>query len=407
MFRTALCFVSVVAAALLLSPAASADTPAWTDDPGFAGLCNEMRRDAGCAVCTCEAWTQTLPGPLKGTGVDLEAGVLVHLNGKATHGGTVNQLRVVLGNAKTFVDAGVVLAADANSTVATKLDYAKTAQFYDMCPGACEHQPVEAVHLFELTASKRVENSGGSVTVTTHKQLTACFKPPAKDAKPGCWSVPLSEKVEGFKTASDTKPGRTVGWERSWSTGGTSGMQLVLGTPKGHSAIPTAVQKAPTASYFHALPDRSDAAGSAPSPPAGASSPAIGTTTPKTIALRPLGASRHTVAVGDTLTFSYKSHPSVGFTGGCTTSRSSVVDITKRGTTYDVPDDKLPGQRISTIDDNGKVTTQVKRVRPTGGDKGRGLITLTAKAAGEATVTCRTVFRGTVKSETAHTITVE
>lgn len=93
-----------------------------------------------------------------------------------------------------------------------------------------------------------------------------------------------------------------------------------------------------------------------------------------------------TVKVGDTLTYSFKSHGSVGYGAIQQVADAAVVKYVRTDMNYEQPD-------------------KVSQGMP-GADAATGVFVFEAVAAGTTTVTVEEQFRGTTESSTAFTITV-
>jgi hypothetical protein len=91
-----------------------------------------------------------------------------------------------------------------------------------------------------------------------------------------------------------------------------------------------------------------------------------------------------TVELGATLTWSFKSHASVGIGADAAIADPSVLELVRTDTNYEQPGPD----------------------RPPGGDAATGVFVLETRAAGTTTVTFREMFRGEVEREQVVTVTV-
>lgn len=263
---------ALLAAGAVLSAAlpARADVPAWVDGPVFKQQCADLRATLGCPACRCEAVTQTPPGSFEITATDYLAGLLVELEGEAASGQPVHQVRAILGHDKQLYDGGAILDLTrlAGPSARAQWHIERSKQLYDMCPGACEHDAVGAIHAFELEVSVVTAKPGHLDTVLEHRarRLTACFE---RDKAPVCVTLPLGAvdtevvtpraQAKGKAGAGKERRSRKGDWSRTWDMGGKAGMQLIVSVPKGKLPKGSAVAKAPRASYFQHLAARPDA----------------------------------------------------------------------------------------------------------------------------------------------------
>lgn len=259
-------------AVLVLPAHAVADTPAFLDDV-LSQVCSTLQTAEKCSKCACEPFTQSNPTQNWDAATPIPTCTLMRVHGVSEGGKKIEAIHVICGSAKALYHGGKIADLSAPAGLDRKVSFAVTRskQHYDMCPGACRHLPVGAVHLFEilLSVDARTGQFAGAPNqqhgekverLESHtKELASCYM--ADDREPmSCFVTTLGYRSRLVYPAKKRQAAMS-GWTRTWKLGGPHGMALTVGklTGKGaRSARKEAVGRAPRLSHFRDLEKRPD-----------------------------------------------------------------------------------------------------------------------------------------------------
>jgi hypothetical protein len=227
-----------VAPLLFVGSGARADLPDLPLDTLLAKPCGEAKAAAACPECVCEPYTQTYSPDQFDQDEQMMHGLAVHLEGKSTAGAPVKRYVAMFGNPSGFTYAGVLVDYSGGARAVMTASVRGAERFMDMCPGACEHDPVGIVHIFEVTRTSKSISEDPMSWDTTEAELAVCYE---QDKRPTCWSVPLSASNVG-STVPDSpgdkpKVKTKSEWKWKWSIArdayGAPMLKLSKGSGKG------------------------------------------------------------------------------------------------------------------------------------------------------------------------------
>ena len=246
---------------LACAQTATADTPAFLDGKVLDTVCKPMKAFEKCPTCECEPITQSNPTEqwtLDAT--DIPTATLVRVHGKVGER-KVEAIHVVLGHEKALYLGGRAIDVSTEKGFQASYKIIGSQRHYEMCPGACGHDTVGAVHLFEVEEylNEPTEADNGMRHESKTRSLVSCYMYDDKEPVE-CFKTTLGFEQRPFHPARKRQK-RFVGWQRTWGFGGSTGMLFKVGKLKGkgaRAAKKEGVGQAPKVSPFRELGKRPD-----------------------------------------------------------------------------------------------------------------------------------------------------